>query len=352
MVAAIQHEVVLGEEVKLERIPLNVPSGIVSCLKVNSQPGLELKILHQTMSVLSHHGYQEVFSLTMSPSSFLSCSLFYAALGVIGWGPAVSSLHDPNNWIEVDLVEEMLIAGIVTLSSRGADDYVKTFKIKYRSDESEPLKDYINAEGSEIFAGNTATNEPAFNGFDVNILARYVRLYPLEYNNYPTLRWELFGCANPSEPILKLGFRPPMPSPDNAPKNCIHTKSNHILLQWNELETQANATKLRLRGKSLSCDMITVGIGVKSTGCHVGYEKCRIEELGKKDRCQAVCQLSDKQIGQPFKVMLVVNGNGDTQLCSADFNQHSWSDAINYIDAYIYQIIAPFWYEIFNRNEP
>ncbi|ELU12027.1 hypothetical protein CAPTEDRAFT_56035, partial [Capitella teleta] len=106
---------------------------------------------------------------------------------------------DANPWIEVDLAEERLIAGIVTLGRTKADfdQYIKTFQIKYRSDESDPFTAYTNAEGSEvsIFVANEFRNESVFNGFNATILARYVRLYPLEYNDYPTLRWELFGCV-------------------------------------------------------------------------------------------------------------------------------------------------------------
>ncbi|ELU13378.1 hypothetical protein CAPTEDRAFT_49155, partial [Capitella teleta] len=106
---------------------------------------------------------------------------------------------DSNPWIQVDLAEERQITGMVTLGRANPkqDQYVETFKIKYRSDETDPLTDYINAEGSEvsIFVGNEIRNESVFNGLNATILARYIRLYPLQYNQYPTLRWELFCCV-------------------------------------------------------------------------------------------------------------------------------------------------------------
>jgi hypothetical protein len=107
-------------------------------------------------------------------------------------------------------------------------------------------------------------------------------------------------------------------------------------LQWNGLEIQANTTKLELSGKSLTCDLITVGIKVESTGCRIEYKQCSAEEAGENDRCKVVCYLSDQQIGQPFKVMLVVNG--DSQLCTVDFIHLFEANIIEYYDAFIEEI--------------
>ncbi|ELU14370.1 hypothetical protein CAPTEDRAFT_204295 [Capitella teleta] len=77
-----------------------------------------------------------------------NASKLHTLSGRFAWIPNI--YRDPNAWIEVDLTEEMLIAGIVTLGLVDLGHYVKTFKIKYRSHETDPLTDYINVEGSEV----------------------------------------------------------------------------------------------------------------------------------------------------------------------------------------------------------
>lgn len=111
--------------------------------------------------------------------------------------------------------------------------------------------------------------------------------------------------------------------------NCIHTVTDHIILHWDGLKTQANATNLMLSGKSLTHDIVTVGIEVGSMGCNVEYKKCEVED--SDEGCRVLCPLSVHQIGQPFKLMLMVDGNGDTQVCDVHFQLPSWAADISSI---------------------
>jgi hypothetical protein len=136
-----------------------------------------------------------------------------------------------------------------------------------------------------------------------------------------------------SEPIVKHGFNPRVASPDNITMtNCIHAISNHIILNWNGLKTQASTKYLELSGKSLICDRITVGFEVESTGCNVLYEKCEVGEKGEDGGCRAVCQLREPQLSQSFKLMLVVDGDAETQLCDANFSGPLWSAGRRVVD--------------------
>ena len=47
--------------------------------------------------------------------------------------------------------------------------------------------------------------ETAFNRFPNLILARYLRIYPIQYTNNPCMRLEVYGCT-------ALDFTPPPPT--------------------------------------------------------------------------------------------------------------------------------------------
>ncbi|ELU09685.1 hypothetical protein CAPTEDRAFT_129618, partial [Capitella teleta] len=104
-----------------------------------------------------------------------------------------------DSWIEVDLLENKLIGGIVTWG-RGSNDavpqWVKSFNVKYRVDGSNDWNNYTDTGGSLLtFIGNEERYQPVVNDFEVSIVARYIRLYPLSWNYGPTMRWEVLGCT-------------------------------------------------------------------------------------------------------------------------------------------------------------
>ena len=45
------------------------------------------------------------------------------------------------------------------------------------------------------FSGNADKDTVVKQELDPPIVARFLRIYPLEYHNYPALRLELYGCA-------------------------------------------------------------------------------------------------------------------------------------------------------------
>ncbi|ELT92600.1 hypothetical protein CAPTEDRAFT_105330, partial [Capitella teleta] len=111
-----------------------------------------------------------------------------------GWCPGNA---DNSKWIEIDLMENKFIGAIITMGCKddSDDEYVKTFRIKYRVDGS-AWADYTDDDGSVmIFEGNQNKFQSVLNDFKENIYARHVRLYPLTHNDYATLRWELLGCT-------------------------------------------------------------------------------------------------------------------------------------------------------------
>ena len=91
-----------------------------------------------------------------------------------------------NPWIQVDLGSEYWINAI-SLQGRGDtyNQYVKKFRIKYsRTDEN-------NLRNLDEFFGNNDTSTVVKRYFKEPVLARIIRLYVMEYNDHPSLRWEL-----------------------------------------------------------------------------------------------------------------------------------------------------------------
>lgn len=139
----------------------------------------------------------------------------------MGWA---AEGDDDNPWIEVDLLENKLIGGIVTWprADNVMDHYVKTFNIQYR-EEGSTWKYYqefgstvvgVNTSWSvglkdvdfwiQIFTGNENLFETILNDFTERLVARYVRFNILTYYEYPTMRWELLGCTNCESSFVKV----------------------------------------------------------------------------------------------------------------------------------------------------
>merc|ERR1712038_392925 len=110
------------------------------------------------------------------------------------WGVGVNrQIHDPSQWIQVDLGKEKEIHGIMTQGSGSArwSQYVTTFKILYRSSTTDEFKYAENGDGEVmIFPANTDESTAVTNDLPVPITARYVRINPLTYYEDISMRFE------------------------------------------------------------------------------------------------------------------------------------------------------------------
>ncbi|ELU09711.1 hypothetical protein CAPTEDRAFT_88185, partial [Capitella teleta] len=104
--------------------------------------------------------------------------------------------NDQTPWVEVDLLGDKLIGGVVTWPrSDGYSEhqYVKTFNIQYRA-EGETGFEYYMDSGNITFVGSENVQDIVLNGFPKKIIARHVRLNVLTFHNHPTMRLEILGC--------------------------------------------------------------------------------------------------------------------------------------------------------------
>ncbi|TFJ97096.1 Coagulation factor V [Platysternon megacephalum] len=100
-------------------------------------------------------------------------------------------------WIQVDLQRQVLITGIQTQGAKQllTSLYVKEFFMTYSKDKRKWITFIGNSTGGQkLFEGNSDAHGIKDNHIDPPIIARYIRVYPTDSYNRPTLRMELLGC--------------------------------------------------------------------------------------------------------------------------------------------------------------
>ncbi|KAH1185503.1 coagulation factor V-like [Mauremys mutica] len=100
-------------------------------------------------------------------------------------------------WIQVDLQRQVLITGIQTQGAKQLMKslYVKEFFVTYSKDKRKWITFVGNSTGGQkLFEGNSDAHGIKDNHIDPPIIVRYIRVYPTDSYNRPTLRMELLGC--------------------------------------------------------------------------------------------------------------------------------------------------------------
>ena len=102
------------------------------------------------------------------------------------WSPANKN---SDQWYQIDLSSEQRIIGIVTQGRTGGTQYIKTYKVKVSIDGNT----WTDVDNGRIFKGNNEKTEenPDFEvktKFNTPINSRYVRVYPVAYKGWPSMR--------------------------------------------------------------------------------------------------------------------------------------------------------------------
>uniref|UniRef100_A0A8C0BJS4 Coagulation factor V n=1 Tax=Buteo japonicus TaxID=224669 RepID=A0A8C0BJS4_9AVES len=108
-----------------------------------------------------------------------------------------TTMEKEHPWIQVDFQRQVLLTGIQT---QGAKQFLKSLYIqKFFIIYSKDKRKWSTFKGDsspaqKIFEGNSDAYGVKENIIDPPIIARYIRVYPTEAYNRPTLRMELLGC--------------------------------------------------------------------------------------------------------------------------------------------------------------
>ncbi|KAL4222951.1 Mucin-5B [Mactra antiquata] len=109
-----------------------------------------------------------------------------------GWQPRVD---DKSPWLQVDLVEPIEIAGIITQGINNGPLYTKQYTVSYSNDCKTFTDVKLDSGNTQIFDGNTDFDTPVQHMFIKAFNARCIRINPIDYNGaVPGLRFELLGC--------------------------------------------------------------------------------------------------------------------------------------------------------------
>jgi len=118
--------------------------------------------------------------------------------GVGGW--SAEQDKEVREWIQVDLGTDTTVFGVSTQGNdqqRKAQEWVTTYKMGIKTADIDYFLDILDNPGIvKIFQGNRDTNTPVTNNFGGKggITAQIFRIYPLTWNVWPTMRFDLIIC--------------------------------------------------------------------------------------------------------------------------------------------------------------
>ncbi|GAB6030548.1 hypothetical protein CHUAL_007413 [Chamberlinius hualienensis] len=136
----------------------------------------------------------EIYDQQISVSSFKSIETLgnHGRLnGHSAW--RTGNIKEPQ-WIEVNLGKVKEVSGIVTQGHPYLNEWVSMYKIMY-SNDGENWQTITSADYTdEVYIGNFDNKKSVTNKLDRPIHSQYIRLVPLEWNEWISLRLELLGC--------------------------------------------------------------------------------------------------------------------------------------------------------------
>ncbi|CAJ1061130.1 contactin-associated protein-like 4 [Xyrichtys novacula] len=144
----------------------------------------------------------------LPPSSFRSSSQLTSSHGPVfakvnrregagGWSPLAS---DRYQWLEVDLGRRTKITAVATQGRYGSSDWLTAYLLMF-SDTGHNWRQHRQEDSLGAFPGNSNADSVVHYKLEQPVIARYLRLIPLDWN--PTgrigLRLEIYGCRYTSD---------------------------------------------------------------------------------------------------------------------------------------------------------
>ncbi|XP_078355294.1 lactadherin-like, partial [Oculina patagonica] len=125
-----------------------------------------------------------------------------------GWA---ASNREQGQWIQVDLGDITKVTKIGTQGRGDAGQWVTEYKVSYSFDGGYFEFYKHDPYGAErVFKGNSDQNSLVINPLDPPIIARYIRIQPVKYRSWMSLRMELYGCrsgfSTPQPPVCQKGL--------------------------------------------------------------------------------------------------------------------------------------------------
>tara|TARA_Y100000389_G_scaffold125911_1_gene123290 strand:+ start:92 stop:1195 length:1104 start_codon:yes stop_codon:yes gene_type:complete len=150
-----------------------------------------------------------------TPNSMRSASSVWGELG-LNWklkncgnsmidspGGWCSGANRVGNWIQLDNGKIGSISGVITQGRKDADQYVKSFKVKYKDESGS----WWDVDG-KTFPGNKDRNTKVTTTFSKPVRARYIRIYPQTWQQHISMRADMFAGDTNTDKSPALGDIP------------------------------------------------------------------------------------------------------------------------------------------------
>ncbi|XP_067027638.1 uncharacterized protein, partial [Acropora muricata] len=152
-----------------------VSSGVTAC-RMNSVGVSDSSII-----------YNQRFSASSSRSSNP------ASNGRLNGGSAwIPNSNNNNDYLRIDLGSVYVVCAVATQGNPSADDWTKTYKIKTSLDNVN-WQWYQENDTVKIFTGNSQRQEIVKNDLYNPLAVKFIRFYPVTFNQNKALRVEVFG---------------------------------------------------------------------------------------------------------------------------------------------------------------
>ena len=117
-----------------------------------------------------------------------------------GW---CSKHNKVGQWIQFDNGKLSTISGIITQGRKNADQWVKSFKVKYKDQGGS----WWDVDG-KTFPGNKDRNTKVTTTFSKPVRARYIRIYPQTWKKHMSMRADMFAADTNTNNLSALGDLP------------------------------------------------------------------------------------------------------------------------------------------------
>ncbi|XP_028416219.1 lactadherin-like [Dendronephthya gigantea] len=135
-------------------------------------------------------------AITASSTFGSSYYPYFARLNKTGssccWAPTAAGRV--GSWLQVDLGQNTTVIGFSTQGTCYSHvEWAISYSISY-SNNGGTWTLYEESGTAKVFQGNQDQNSIVNHTFKTGIKARYIRVLPKSWKNYPTMRLELYGC--------------------------------------------------------------------------------------------------------------------------------------------------------------
>ncbi|XP_078346805.1 uncharacterized protein LOC144632074 [Oculina patagonica] len=134
-----------------------------------------------------------------------------------------------NSWFQVDFGRSVKVTMVATQGRQDFDQWVTKYRVSY-SNDGIIFQDYEEEGHVKIFDGNTDRDTIVRNKLQNPIITRYIRINPISYLGWISLRAEFYGCtpAGCKKPLgMENGLIPNFAITASSGVNPVNARLNY-----------------------------------------------------------------------------------------------------------------------------